>query len=77
MSIEKREGNVIHFVYDHDADHQKMHNAFLARYAKNFLRQGTALLNMDDARKFMHVEPLLEVSSSYINISSLFYLSEI
>lgn len=49
-----------YFIYNHDERYQRMHHAFLVKY--NNTPPGTAMLmHVDEARKNMHVEALIEV----------------
>ncbi|XP_075990556.1 nuclear localized protein 1 [Anticarsia gemmatalis] len=62
MSILKKVGDVVYFVYDHDEDYQKRHKKFLNKYTQSIRRHGSGLVYLDDAKKNMHLEPLIEAA---------------
>ncbi|KAH9637311.1 hypothetical protein HF086_006955 [Spodoptera exigua] len=60
MSKYKEVNKRMYFVFNHNESYQKMHRAFLAKYSR---AQSTELLmGLEEARRNMHVEALLEIS---------------
>lgn len=50
----------MYFVFNHNEAYQKMHRAYLAKYARASTSE--LLMGLEEARRNMHVEALLEVS---------------
>ncbi|CAH0578053.1 unnamed protein product [Chrysodeixis includens] len=60
MSKYREENGIMYFVYNHDEHYQKMHRIFLKRYHTS--SGSTLLMHLNDARRNMHVEALIEMS---------------
>lgn len=56
----------MYFVFNHNEAYQKMHRAYLAKYARASTSE--LLMGLEEARRNMHVEALLEVRHKPINI---------